>query len=123
MARRSHAFVGRGGCECASTTVASQTDCMRIGRVERRSRLLTLILHPPPIPIPPMPPIVPPVEEAISIMPVVVGDMLMPDIATPVLVGGIDVAELIGMFIADDIDISIASRDAVKLYEWCLEGR
>jgi hypothetical protein len=86
-----------------------------------------LILHPPPILIPPMPPIAAPVEEVIPAIPVV-GDMLMPDIAMPVLVGGIDIAEVIGISIAEDIDISIANSARVysselrfsvkKLREW-----
>jgi hypothetical protein len=80
--------------------------------------LLTLILHPPPIPMPPIPPMEPPVEEAILIMPVDVGDMPMPDIAIPVLVGGVDMAELIGMSIADDIDIAIAIFATCIVLRW-----
>ena len=88
------------GRQSATTIVASLTDQVRTDREMRKSRLLTLILHPPPIPIPPMSPIAPPVDEAIPAIPVVVCDMLIPDIAMPVLVGSIDMAELIGMSIA-----------------------
>jgi hypothetical protein len=67
--------------------------------------LLTLILHPPPISMPPMPPIPPAaaVEEAMPAMPVSVGDISM-----PVLVGvAIAMLAEVIISIADDMDISI----------------
>jgi hypothetical protein len=67
--------------------------------------------------MPPMPPIPPAaaVEEAMPTMPVSVGDISMPDMTMPVLVGVaiamlaeviMSIAEVI-ISIADDIDISI----------------
>jgi hypothetical protein len=90
---------GLDGCYRASAS--SRLHLQR----EAIDRLLTLILHPPPIPMPPMPPIPPAaaVEEVMPAMPVSVGDISMPALV------GVAIAMLaeVIMSIADDMDISI----------------
>ena len=54
-----------------------------------------------------MSPIALPVDETIPAIPVVVCDMLILDIATPVVVGSIDMAELICMSIAISLGCAV----------------